>query len=268
MIGYKIAQVQLNEQDSRRVLVTLEISNDDINFKSNLHRKDIVDATKAKYRCNKAKVLKIEDNEGKEYPEATTHCYQDKKLKYVVGEEVEEKNYNTDNEVVCGEGIHFFLDKEVALLYGLICIKDGLYTSWYENGQKEEECTYRDGRKDGVYQSWWNNGQKLIEITYRDGKEEGLYQRWWKNGQKSAEFHYRDGKYEGLCQEWYDNGQKSIECHYRDGKREGLYHYWGENGQKIVESNYLDGKRNGLCKVWNFDGELIKERTYRDDKEV
>jgi antitoxin component YwqK of YwqJK toxin-antitoxin module len=240
MIGYKIAQVQLNNQDIRRVLVTLEISDD---AKTNLHRKDIVDATKAKYRCNKAKVLKIEDNEGREYPEATTHCYQDKKLKYAVGE-VEEKNYNTDIEVVCGEGIHFFLDKEVALLYGLDTLKDGLYTSWYDNGQKWVECHYRDGKLDGLYQRWWKNGQKSAEYTYRDGKEEGLFQRWFENGQKSTECTCRDGKEEGLCQRWWYRGQKEVECTYRDGKREGL------------------------CKVWNFNGELIKECTYRDNKEV
>jgi len=165
MIGYKIAQVHnlsyksggLNDQDIRRVLVTLEIPDD---AKTNLHRKDIVDSTKAKYRCNKAKVLKIEDNEGTEYQEATTLCYSDKKLKYVVGEEVEEKNYNTDIEVVCGEGIHFFLDKEVALLFGLDDlgphgpIKDGVmreplarYQCWWENGQKKLECHYQDGKK-------------------------------------------------------------------------------------------------------------------------
>jgi len=218
MIGYKIAQVQLNEQDIRRVLVTLEISNDDINFKSNLHRKDIVDATKAKYRCNKAKVLKIEDAEGKEYPNATTHCYQDKKLKYVVGEEVEEKNYNTDIEVVCGEGIHFFLDKEVALLYGIYSIKNGLYRSWHENGQKWIESTYRDGKLEGLYQRFYDNGQKMVECTYRDGKEEGLYQELWEKGQKSIECNYRYGKLEGLYQSWHKNGQKMVECTYRDDK--------------------------------------------------
>jgi hypothetical protein len=218
MIGYKIAQVQLNEQDIRRVLVTLEISNDDINFKSNLHRKDIIDATKAKYRCNKAKVLKIEDAEGKEYPEATTHCYQDKKLKYVVGEEVEEMNYNTDIEVVCGEGIHFFLDKEVALLYSLDDVKDGLYQKWWDNGQKLKECTYRDGKLEGIYQEFWENGQKMEETTYRDGKLKGIYQSWFNNGQKWVECTYRYDKLEGLCKVWNFNGELIKECNYRDGK--------------------------------------------------
>jgi len=234
MIGYKIAQVHklcdsgallpgnlksgLNDQDTLRVLVTLEIPVDDINFKSNLNRKDIVDAIKAKYRCNKVKVLKIEDNEGTEYQEATTLSYQDRKLKYVVGEEVEEKNYNTDNEVVCGEGIHFFLDKEVALLFGLYNVKEGVYQSWYDNGQKRIECNYRDGNREGLFQSWYDNGKIIEECHYLDNKREGLYQCWWKNGQKMIECYYQDGKEDGVYQKWYDNGQKWIECIYRAGE--------------------------------------------------
>jgi len=214
MIGYKIAEVYLNDKDSRRVLVTLEISDD---ATTNLHRKDIIDATKAKYRCNKAKVLKIEDTEGKEYPEATTHCYKDKKLKYVIGEEVEEKNYNLDNEVVCGEGIHFFLDKEVALLYNLNNVKEGLYQSWWKNGQIETECHYRNGKLEGTYKAWFENGHLQKECTYLDGKLDGLYKAWYKNGQKWLECTFRDDKMDGLYKQW-DTGQKWVECTFKDDK--------------------------------------------------
>ena len=199
------------------MLVTLEIPSD---AKTNLYRKDIADATKAKYRCNKAKVLKIEDSEGKEYSKATSLIYTNKKLKYVVGEKVKEKNYNEDIEVVCGEGIHFFLDKEVALLYGLDGVKEGIYQEWYDNGQKEVECTYKDINLDGLFQSWFDNGQKRVECHFRDGEEEGLYQIWYreadnsigKNGQKEVECHYKNGKQDGRCQTWHRNGQKEVEC--------------------------------------------------------
>jgi len=246
MIGYKIAQVHkrsdksdLNDQDIRRVLVTLQITDD---AKTNLHRKDIVDSTKAKYRCNKATVLKITDNEGNEYPNATTHCYQDKKLKYIVGEEVEEKNYDLDNEVVCGEGIHFFLDKEVALFYSLYGEKEGLNRVWHDNGQLYIENTYRDGKEEGMFEGWHENGQKWKECHYQNGKFEGRYQEWNDNGQKLIDCQYLDGKKEGLYQEWWNNGQKLIESYYLDGKLEGLYQKWCDNGQKWIECIYRAGE--------------------------
>tara|TARA_B100001013_G_C24487158_1_gene393662 strand:- start:37 stop:450 length:414 start_codon:yes stop_codon:yes gene_type:complete len=41
---------------------------------------------------------------------------------------------------------------------------------WYENGQKKEETTYKDGKPDGLYTGWWKNGQKKYEVTFKDGK--------------------------------------------------------------------------------------------------
>ena len=67
MLGYKASK-----NGDTRVIVTLEIPEDAI---TNMKRKDIVNAETAKYRCNKAKVLKIEDEDGKEYSYATSIYY-------------------------------------------------------------------------------------------------------------------------------------------------------------------------------------------------
>jgi len=48
-------------------------------------------------------------------------------------------------------------------------IKDGLHTEWYENGQKKEEGTYKNGEKDGLWTEWYENGQKGREEIYKDG---------------------------------------------------------------------------------------------------
>ena len=48
--------------------------------------------------------------------------------------------------------------------------RDGLYTNWFENGQKRDELTYKDGKFDGLYTHWDENGQKSFEGTYEDGK--------------------------------------------------------------------------------------------------
>ena len=48
--------------------------------------------------------------------------------------------------------------------------EDGLYTEWYENGQKKTEGTYKDGELDGKRIWWYENGQKQCEGTYKDGE--------------------------------------------------------------------------------------------------
>ena len=36
--------------------------------------------------------------------------------------------------------------------------------------KKVEEGTYKDGKLDGLYTSWYENGQKQIEVTFKDGE--------------------------------------------------------------------------------------------------
>ena len=37
--------------------------------------------------------------------------------------------------------------------------------------RKKREITYKDGKEDGLYTRWYENGQKDWEGTYKDGKK-------------------------------------------------------------------------------------------------
>ena len=41
---------------------------------------------------------------------------------------------------------------------------------YYENGQKNSEETYKDGKLDGLWTWWYANGQKFYEDIYKDGE--------------------------------------------------------------------------------------------------
>lgn len=74
--------------------------------------------------------------------------------------------------------------------------KDGLYYAsdanepysgvavwYYENGQKSEERTFKDGELDGLHTLWYENGQKSDEGTFKDG-ELIEWTSWDKYGNK------------------------------------------------------------------------------------
>ena len=64
----------------------------------------------------------------------------------------------------------------------------------YENGKKKKrEATFKDGDYDGLYTVWYENGQKELEKTYKDGLEDGLWTWYYENGQKKEESTYKDG---------------------------------------------------------------------------
>lgn len=259
MIGYKIAK----NVEGARVVVTLEIPGDAL---TNMARSTVSFRETAKHRASKAKVLAIEDASGTSYTTATSFSYDKKSLTYNVGETIEEPSYNTDPEQVCSEGIHYFLTRRVAELYGLSKVENGLFQAWHENGQKSEEAPYVDGKLHGLYQSWYLNGQKSEEAPYLGGEPHGLYQSWRPNEQKWMEVTYLGGERHGLYQYWYSNGQKRVEATYADGKLHGLYQSWHDNGQKRAEATYIDGKRHGLCQRWHSSGQKWDEETNVDGK--
>jgi len=108
-------------------------------------------------------------------------------------------------------------------------IKSGKWTTWYYNGRKGSEVTYKDGEKDGLWTDWYENGQKWGEGTYKDGKSDGLFTEWYENGQKKEEGTFKDGKLEGLVTGWYENGQRMGEYTYKDGKLISKKE-WNEDG--------------------------------------
>jgi len=50
-----------------------------------------------------------------------------------------------------------------------------------DNGQKEWEATFKDGKKHGLWTEWYENGQKQLEATFKVG-ELISYKEWDEDG--------------------------------------------------------------------------------------
>ena len=77
----------------------------------------------------------------------------------------------------------------------------------------------RDGLLDGISTSWYRDGRKRSEHTYRRGLLEGLATTWYPNGQTMSQGHYRKGKLEGPWISWNEQGKETSEHTYRNGVR-------------------------------------------------
>ena len=104
-----------------------------------------------------------------------------------------------------------------------------LYTSWFENGQKEDEVFFTHIEEEieekgllGKNIEWYENGNKKREqdiivykkypITERYIYKNGLVINWYENGVKKSQgsrFDY--GHKIGLWTEWYKSGKKRSE---------------------------------------------------------
>jgi len=95
----------------------------------------------------------------------------------------------------------------------------GRYLCKHDNGEKEKEGSYKNGKLDGKWTIWFNNGQKKEEGSYKDGKLNGKWTWWGKSGQKVKQKNYKDGKLDGKLIEWFQfNGEIKREENYKNGK--------------------------------------------------
>lgn len=84
-------------------------------------------------------------------------------------------------------------------------VKDGVYTLWFENGNKDSETNYKNGIENGVSSAWYESGKIGLIANCKDGKLDGLMTSWYENGQKKAEKMYKDGQ-EISSKEWNEDG--------------------------------------------------------------
>ena len=78
--------------------------------------------------------------------------------------------------------------------------------SFFDDGKKKEEITYKNGKLNGLNTGWYENGQKSNKGTFQDGKLDGLYTDWYENGQKSSEKTYNDREVVELIGKWNEDG--------------------------------------------------------------
>ena len=143
-------------------------------------------------------------------------------------------------------------------------LPEGTVIEYYENGQKESEGSYKDGKEDGLHKYWHENGQMSAEENWNDGKLEGKVFSWYENGQMSAEENWKDDNKNGKLTTWYENGQIESESYFNDHNEDGKWTNWHENGQVHSEGCSKDGQWDGKHTYWYESGQKEAEIIYKN----
>jgi len=138
---------------------------------------------------------------------------------------------------------------------GLYFNKEKVYKNELEEGiliNKKLNASNSQIAIEGVWIYYDENGNKNSEGNYKNGKQEGFWISWDENSIKESEGNYKNGRIDGFWIYWYPNGQlnannnhvaiKHSEKNYKNGKKDGLWIYWYENGNKKSERNWKNGK--------------------------
>ena len=149
-----------------------------------------------------------------------------------------DKEVNQFLELGCElmDGGYEVINSDDGVVYSQVIVFKNCEVEFYENGQlKFVENKNEDGKRDGLWTSWYENGQKQLEGTYKNGKEDGLFITWYENGERRSEGTWKGGKFDGLWISWYENGQKRLEGTYKYGDLVNLIGRWNVDGSVRTE---------------------------------
>lgn len=169
-------------------IVELEI---DPSTPNNLDRTDVADKRYAKFRCKEARVMSICHKETGDFTDSVCSNF-DPNFIYTTGEIVRVLDYDSNTDNVCSRGIHFYLTREAAFFHAYERL-DGRCKLWFKNGNKDTECTFKNGERCGKYKTWYENGYLREDYTYKNGKANGLCKTWHHDGDLRSEHIYNMG---------------------------------------------------------------------------
>jgi antitoxin component YwqK of YwqJK toxin-antitoxin module len=123
-------------------------------------------------------------------------------------------------------------------------IKIGLYTEFYQNGQKKRQCSFEENIANGPLIYWSETGTVLLKGTLKDGKRQGKFTEWHANGQKKLVCNYENGELTGLYNEYYDlkYSPTMLKIEYKNGKQDGSYIYFAPDGKVLTQKTFVNGQ--------------------------
>jgi antitoxin component YwqK of YwqJK toxin-antitoxin module len=118
-------------------------------------------------------------------------------------------------------------------------IKDGKWTSWFEDGKVRSEEYYDKGKMIGEWKMFHENGQVESVINFNTGKAI----HYNKKGGISSEGNMAAGMIQtGDWEGYHENGTKNFKGSYnKEGKKDGVWIFWDEKGNVSGEQSFSNG---------------------------
>jgi antitoxin component YwqK of YwqJK toxin-antitoxin module len=186
-------------------------------------------------------------------------------------------NYYSDNDDTLSYRKEVFYESGKQEYIGHIInrTKEGVWTWWYENENKKDQCKYVNGIETDTIFHWYKNGKiKQLDILLQ-GKSNSenpctvccniATTKYYDNGKTKEKYTVVDDKFQGTFVSYKENGS----WYLKNYKNNSL---WGATTEHLIDSNetiivvgqYEDGKEIGNWKWFDKDSSLTQTVTYID----
>ena len=183
----------------------------------------------------------------------------------------------SDNGVLTGEGVY---TEDAA---------NGIYTQYYETGEKFSESTYTKDTLHGYYHSFFQDGKIKSQGWYEDGEEQGEWRYYYPNGIIKTMNFFHKGEYHGLqefygvegrlvstllynfgnvlSEEFYDPEGNLFEEFERNTPGKHILQNHHFNGTVSHETTYINGVKHGSYKQYDHHGQKTEELNFTNGEQ-
>jgi len=147
--------------------------------------------------------------------------------------------------------------------------KQGLWIYFYDdtNTKIRMKGQFSDNKRIGLWIRYFENGNRKNEITYKNGKPIGPARFYYENGHIREEGEWLIKHWIGEYRYYHDNGNLSYEFYYdAEGKRTGEQNYYYETGDLMITGHWEKGKEKGVVTEYYKDGTVKNEKVFNEGK--
>jgi antitoxin component YwqK of YwqJK toxin-antitoxin module len=110
-----------------------------------------------------------------------------------------------------------------------------------EDSTLSAEENYTGGMKEGLWKTYYPEGQVAEEITYRQDKKDGPWVQYFTDGKVKSKGLYVNDTIEGQFTVFYLNGMVEISGTYLNNEKDGTWVYMKETGEMEKKEEYKSG---------------------------
>jgi antitoxin component YwqK of YwqJK toxin-antitoxin module len=122
-------------------------------------------------------------------------------------------------------------------------LRNGLCTSYYENGSKASVNTYVNDTLHGNSVYFHRNGTLNCEVHFEHGQKSGVVHYYDSLGKRYQTSTFLYGRLEGPSYSYYPTGIVKMKITYHRNRREGYYVFFDETGKIKRKETYSADRR-------------------------
>ncbi len=145
--------------------------------------------------------------------------------------------------------------------------KEGWWVFFFNETLKniKKEGLYVNSWKQGVWRTYYSNGNIKSKITYKNSRPDGYAKIYYESGKISEEGIWKGIKWVGKYKFYHENGKIAYDWNFdNNGRRSGTQKYYHKNGKLRIIGDWQEGKENGVIKQYDEKGNLKSEKIFAE----